>query len=330
MCIVGGSRSSLFGPPRWHLPTAWIATLQGLSDRWSARRSLGGDAALWVASGLLFLGVAAFVLGGSREPGLGMLLMCVVAAALAGAGLVLLVWAIGYRRLVYCLAETGLRIEWLGRTLIVPYSAIQGISTGQRLAGHATPRAWRWPGISVGPARVRGLGRLRFYATSTDQSDLTFIAVEHGGVIVSARDPHGFRTALIERVEHSDAAHGAEIWELTPPNEFPWTAIADLWLPICIVVGTLVLLVIVGVITARFDALSDQLAVHFDASGRPNQIASKFDLLRLPLFGLFLMVLNWVLGVWLHPRYRLLARLLWVGGAVVQVVLLVGVLRLVA
>ena len=89
------------------------------------------------------------------------------------------------------------------------------------------------------------------------------------------------------------------------------------------------LLLIVGVITARFDALPDQLAVHFDASGRPNQIASKFDLLRLPLFGLFLMALNWVLGAWLHPHQRLLARLLWVGGAVVQGVLLVGVLRLV-
>ena len=31
-----------------------------------------------------------------------------------------------------------------------------------------------------------------------------------------------------------------------------------------------------------------------------------------------------------HPRERLLARLLWLGGVVVQVVLLMGVLRLVA
>jgi hypothetical protein len=41
------------------------------------------------------------------------------------------------------------------------------------------------------------------------------------------------------------------------------------------------------------------------------------------------LALNWMLGVALHPRYRLLARLLWVGGAVVPLVLLVGVLRLV-
>jgi hypothetical protein len=295
------------------------------------RRSAGGDAALWIASALLFIAVAALVLGGSREPGVGMLLTCVLAAVLGGLGLVLLALAIGYRRLAYCLGETGLRIEWLGTTLSVPYAAIQGIYTGQRLAGHAVPRALRWPGISVGAARVRGLGRLRFFATSTDQSELTFITVEHGGVIISARDPQGFRAALIDRVELSQGlAPDAEIWEHFPPSMAPWTAVADAWLPICAAVGTLIVLAIIAVITARFDALPDQLAVHFDVSGQPNQMASKFDLLRLPLFSFFLMALNWAVGIYVHPRQRLLARLLWVGGAVLQVVLLVGVLRLVA
>lgn len=302
-----------------------------MSDRWLARRSAGGDAALWVAGTLIFLGLAALVLGGSREPGAGMLVMCVLAAVLAGMGSVLLVWAIGYQQLSYALAETGLRIEWLGSTLIVPYLAIQGIYSGQRLAGHAAPSRIRWPGISVGPARVRGLGHLRFYATSTDQSELTFITVEHGGVIVSARDPLAFRAALIERVQGSQVSLAEpEIWVQTPPHGAPLTAIADRWFPICIAVGTLIGLLIVAAITARFEALPDQLAEHFDASGQPNQMASKFDLLRLPLFGLFLMVLNWALGVLTHPRQRLLARLLWLGAAVLQVVLFVGVLRLVA
>ncbi|MCA1644936.1 MAG: DUF1648 domain-containing protein [Chloroflexi bacterium] len=294
------------------------------------RRSAGGDAAIWVAGALLFVAVAVLVLGGSREPGLGMLLMCVLAAVLAAIGSVLLVLAIGYQRLAYCLVEAGLRIDWLGRTLLVPYAAIQGIYSGQRLAGHALPRAVRWPGISVGSSRARSLGRLRFYATSTDQSQLIFVSLEHGGVIISARDPQGFRAALIERVEQTQsAAVGPEMWVQSAAHKAPWTAIHDPWLPACAVIGTLVLLIIVAVITFRFDALPDQLAVHFDVTGRPNQIASKFDLLRLPLFGLFQMAVNWVLGMWLHPRQRLLARLLWVGGAVLQVVLLVGVLRLV-
>jgi hypothetical protein len=51
-------------------------------------------------------------------------------------------------------------------------------------------------------------------------------------------------------------------------------------------------------------------------------------LLRLPFLGLIVLVLNWVLGIWVHPRERLLARVLWLGAAVVQVVLLVAVLPL--
>jgi hypothetical protein len=299
--------------------------------RWPARRSPGGDAALWVAGAVLFLALAALVFGGSREPGVTMLVLCVLAAILAALGSALLVWSIGYQRLAYTLTDSALRIDWLGRTVVVPYPAIQGIYTGQRLEGHSTPGMPQWPGISVGHARVRGIGRLRFFATSTDQSALTFITVEQGGVIVSARDPTAFRAALIERVEKcQDTGTDARTWQQTPPKTAPWTALADVWLPICVLVGTLALLLVLAVIALRFDTLPDQIALRFDASGRPNQIGPRSDLLRLPFLGLICLVLNWALGIWVHPRERLLARVLWLGAAIVQVVLLVGVLRLLA
>ena len=176
------------------------------------------------------------------------------------------------------------------------------------------------------------MGRLRFFATSSDQSELTYITVEHGGVILSARDPHAFRASLIERVERYDGLPAKDelTWHQAPPTTPPWTALADPWLPVCAALGVLALLAVLAVITSQFDALPDQIAVHFDASNRPNQIAPKSDLLRLTLFGLVCLVLNWALGVVVHPRERLLARLLWVGAAVVQVVLLLGVLRIVA
>jgi hypothetical protein len=297
---------------------------------WPARRSAGGDAAVWVAGALLFVALAAVVFGGSREPGPAMVVLCALAGVLGGIGALLLTWAVGYRRLAYVLTDTALRIDWLGRTTVVPYAAIQGIYTGQRLSGHASPDLPRWPGISVGPARVRGMGRLRFFATSTDQSLLTLITVEHGGVIVSARDPQEFRVALIERVEASqDRVGEPQTWYQTPPTTAPWTALSDPWLALCVGLGTLVLILVLAVIAFRFDALPDQIVMHFDASGRPSQIASRFDLLRLPFIGLLFLVVDWVLGVALHPRDKLLARLLWLGGALVQVVLLVGVLRLV-
>src|SRR5262249_36201052 len=142
------------------------------------RRSRGGDLAAPVAGLLLLLGLAVLILAITRDPGPLMLVLCVAAAVCAAAGAVLGLWAYAYRRLAYALRETALRTAWLGRTLVLPYQAIQGIYTGQRLAGHATASGPRWPGINVGALRVRGLGPLRFYATSTDQSNLTFITLE--------------------------------------------------------------------------------------------------------------------------------------------------------
>jgi Domain of unknown function (DUF1648)/Bacterial PH domain len=282
---------------------------------------------------LLFLGLAALVLGGSREPGPAMLVLCVLAALLGLGGAMLLILALGYRRLAYELTDSALRIEWLGRTMVVPYEAIHGIYTGQRLEGHAMPSTPRWPGISIGSARVRGFGRLRFYATSTDQSALTLITVERGGVILSAHDPSAFRSALIEHVErHQDAAVTEEVvaWHQTPARTAPWTALLDVWLPASVLVSTLLVLLVLTAIIVRFEALPDQIPLHYDSSGQPNLIGPKFDLLRLPFLGLVVLVLNVGLGVVAHPREPLLARLLWVSAAAVELVLLVGVLRLVA
>jgi hypothetical protein len=279
---------------------------------------------------LLFVALAALVFGGSREPGPGMVFLCAFGAVLFGIGTALLLWALAYRRLAYVLTDSALRIQWLGRTLVVPYGAIQGIYTGQRLSGHSSASRLRWPGINVGSARVRGLGRLRYYATSTDQSLLTFITVEHGGVIVSANDPLEFRAALIDHVESStDLSRDPATWYMSPATTAPWTALTDSWLGFSIALGVLLVLIILTSIVVQYDSLPDQVVLRFDSSGNPSQITSKFDLLRLPLGGLVVLLVNWTLGIWVHPRDPLLARLLWVGGVVVQVVLLVGVLRLV-
>src|SRR5437588_308976 len=127
-----------------------------------------------------------------------MLLLCVLAAILAAAGTVLLVWAIGYQRLGYVLTESSLRIE--------NYDSL------------------------------------------------------------SSRD--------------------ALAWHQRPPTTAPWTALGDPWLAVCASLGIVVLLVVMLVITSRFDSLPDQVPLRFDASSQPSQIAAKGDLLRLPLFGL--------------------------------------------
>jgi Bacterial PH domain/Protein of unknown function (DUF1648) len=298
-----------------------------VSARFPARRSRGGDLAAPVAGVLLLASLAALILGASYEPGSAMLALDCAAAVLAAAGILVGLWALAYRDLAYVLGEAGVRVEWLGRTLVVPYPAIQGIYGGQRLAGNAAAGGPRWPGVNVGTKRVRGVGKLRFFATSSDQSQLTLITVEHGGLVVSARDPTEFQTSLIEHVERS--AEDDSAWHEVPATTAPWTAVRDWWLPVCVGSGAVVLLLLLALIGLRYPELPDQLPIHFDVSGESSYTTAKSDLLHLPLLGLFVLLLNWIAGVLVHPRERALARLLWVSAIVVGLVLLIGVARIV-
>jgi hypothetical protein len=240
----------------------------------------------------------------------------------------LLLWALAYRQLTYTLTDRALAIAWFGHVTNVPYGVIDGIYTGQRLVGMATPTVPVWPGIYVGPGRARGIGRLRFYATSPDPAALTLITLEHGGVVVSARNPHDFRTALIERIQQLDDGTGSLTVSREPPRTVPWSALFDAWFAASAAAGLVLLLGMLAVLGLGFESLPFEIPMRFDATGDPSQIAPRTDLLRLPLIGLLLLVADWALGIWVHPRDRLLARVLWLGGAVLQAVLLIALVRL--
>jgi hypothetical protein len=297
---------------------------------WPPRRSTSGDAALWVAVGIGVAALAALATAATREPGMAMVLWAVAALVLTliavGGGL----WALAYRRLTYALTATALEIEWLGHVTGVPYTAVDGIYTGQRLVGNATPTVPVWPGIYVGPGRARGIGRLRFFATSPDPAALTLITLEQGGVVVSARNPHDFRLALIERIKDTGDKPSVSRLTYRPPTAVPWSALFDPWFGAAIGAGLVLLLCMLVAIGLGFEALPADIPMRFDASGDPSQIAPRGDLLRLPLIGLLVLLVDSALGIWLHARDRLVARLLWLGGAVLEGVVLVAIVRLLA
>src|SRR5262245_55554761 len=182
-----------------------------------AKRSSGGDAALWIGIVLAGLAVALLGMTATAEPGGGMLLWALGAIVLGVLACGVLLWALAYRQLAYTLGEHALEITWCGHTVNVPYAAIEGVYTGQRLVGSATPTGLAWPGIYVGSGRARGLGRLRFFTTSPETAALTLITLEHSAVVVSARNPQDFRTALIERIrDAADESSGTSVTRLPP------------------------------------------------------------------------------------------------------------------
>lgn len=299
---------------------------------WLPRRSHGGEAALWVGIGLSVLAVAAGLLSATFAPGASMFGLALTALLLAVAGAAVLLWALSYRQLAYLLGPLGLEIAWLGERFVIPYGAVEGIYTGQRLVGHATPSRPGWPGIFVGSGRAPSLGRLQFYATSRDPADLALVAVDGAALVLSARDPHGFRAALIERVrQHDELAPTPPAARrfVLPASGAPWSTLRDRWFGWAIGAATLLLVAAVAVVAFRYVDLPDLIPLRFDAAGRPNLLGPPTDLLKLPSGGLLVLLANLASGVWLHPREQVLARLLWVGAALVQANLLIAVVRLV-
>lgn len=263
------------------------------------------------------------------QPGGARVATAVAAVLLASIGVTILVWGIAYRRLTYRLGTDAFEVRWLGRTLHLPYAAIDGIYPGQRLAGHTQPERSTWPGVYVGRARVSGLGLVRYFTTSREPSHLTVITTPTAGVALSASDPVGFRAALIERAQDAEPLDDASL-DLTeaPPSSAPWTALHDRWLPATLGAALILFLLIFAGASLQYEHLPEQIPLRFNAAGQPTEIASRADLFRLPLGGLIVVLVNLAGGILLHPRERVLARLLWIGATLVQAGLLIAVLRL--
>lgn len=297
---------------------------------WLPRRSRGGDAvaAAGLVLGLIAAGLVGLAVG--QEPGPRMVLL-LGGSMLAGlAATAALVWFAGYRHLAYELGDHDLRVWWLGGSAIVSYTAIDGVFPGQRLVGASTPSTPSWPGIYVGGGRIRGVGRLRFYATSRDPSELTLVTAGAAGLVLSPIESAGFRAALIERVEaHVHAPVAPDRVRVVPPAHTPWTAVRDPWLLALVGLSLLTLLLTVAVVALNFSLLPDRVPLRFDGSGQPLEIGFKGDLFRLPLGGFGVLLADVLLALWLHPREPALARLLLAGGFAVQVIGTIGAVRLV-
>ena len=292
---------------------------------WPALHSTGGDAALWVGGTVCGLAIVVSAIAAGAAPSASVLGWALLAALLALVGAAILVWGFAYRRLTYALGEQSLGVTWFGQTLVVPYASVEGIyrpAAGRELGAEGAHLA---RGLDVVRTRGRGIRRLRFFATSPDPSALTLIAGENVGLVVSAREPLAFRNALIERVQAFDPSDGeSTAWVERNEASAPWTALRDRWFGACLGVTFLFLmlaLAVIALVSARCRPRSRALRPHRPADpGRPGRGTAAAATAR----GRSRAGQPRARGV-LHPREKLLARLLWIGGTVILAIVFIAV-----
>jgi uncharacterized membrane protein len=78
----------------------------------------------------------------------------------------------------------------------------------------------------------------------------------------------------------------------------------------------------------RYDTLPDPLPTHFDATGLPDVLKGKTDIMILPGIGFVVFVSNALLGVLVRQKERAAALLLAAGALFVQVLMWLAVINI--
>jgi len=100
-------------------------------------------------------------------------------------------------------------------------------------------------------------------------------------------------------------------------------------LQILVALALVVNLVLFGYLAIRFEALPDNLPLHFDVSGLPDRIDAKSGIFGLPIIGLVVFVLNTVVGTLIHGNQRAATLLLAVSALLVQVMMWIAAINII-
>ncbi len=87
-------------------------------------------------------------------------------------------------------------------------------------------------------------------------------------------------------------------------------------------------LALLGFLLLRYDALPDPLPLHYDATGLPDVLKGKTDILILPIIGLIVLLTNAALGVLVHRKERAATILLAAGALFVQILMWLAVMNI--
>jgi uncharacterized membrane protein len=97
---------------------------------------------------------------------------------------------------------------------------------------------------------------------------------------------------------------------------------------VLLVLGLLLNLALFAYVGWRFRALPESLPLHFDILGQPDRFGVRSEIFKLPAIGLFLLVLNSLLGLAVQRWEKLGAYLLLGATSVVQVLFWLAALNI--
>ena len=166
---------------------------------------------------------------------------------------------------------------------------------------------------------------MQLYCTDLSTESLSVVVAAQRTVVLSPVDPPAFRRELIRRIEAGEVSSEILPVRASQPRRLPRAPLVGL---VSAAVGLLVTALVA--VALGFPGLPDQIVSFPEAAGSLSSPTSRDWLLTLPALGVAVMLLNGVLGFVLRSREPAATVLLAGTACLVQLLVLLGSLRVLA
>jgi hypothetical protein len=221
----------------------------------------------------------------------------------------------------YILERDGLRLRWGLRTEDIPLTDVEWIRRANESGYSIQLPVFSWPGAILGAKSNISLGSIEFIAS--DENKLILIAAQQKVYAISPKNPREFEMAF-ERSFEMGSLFPIES-RSNRPTAFIQTTLQDRFAKYLLPLN-LGLTILLWLVSGFIIANNQQLPLGFSPQGLPLELVGSQQLLLIPILGLFVMVNNIILGLFFfrQPEYYQIAYLLWFGGVITPLLLLIA------
>lgn len=277
---------------------------------------VGGGLAAWC----FVVALALVVRGLTQDVALGVISLYVAASVFFFIGLLFAYWTYSLSTLRYTLDRNALTITWGDIRQMVPMSQIERLVPGRELPNpHVAGVSWL--GHHIGHAEIEGgIGDTLFYSTHRSPADLLYIVTANQSYAVSIDDEVAFAEAvqaqqrlgsLVAVPQAPDRLYLAAqpFWEDRAAQALALAAFATFF-------------AMFAYVYRQYPGLPQSIALSFPQLNGVTRVASKDELLKLPMTGVGLLLLNLGLGFVAHSWERMVGYVLLVAAIGAEAILL--------
>jgi len=261
-----------------------------------------------VAGWCLILTAALVVRGATQDVALGVIALYVLASVFFCVGVLFAYWTYSLGTMRYVLDRNTLTITWGDIRQMVPMAQIERLVPGRELpAPHVAGVSWL--GHHVGRGVVEGgIGETLFYSTHRSSDDLLYVVTPAAAYAISVEDEVAFAEAV-----QAQQRLGSLVAVAQAPDRL-YLAAQPFWedraAQLLAAAAFAMFFAMFAFIYRQYPGMPDSIALSFPQLDGVTRIGSKSELLKLPVAGAILLLVNLGLGFVAHAWERMVGYVL--------------------